>query len=332
MTFRRLGVYLTEDIPTSDAIRLAQYAELRGFEMVWQAEQVLSRDALVTLGAFAAATTRVRLGCAVLDPWTRNAAVMATALMTLDDLAPDRVMLGLGGWTEAGARQVGVERDKPLLAMREVTTALRALFNGDPVTRRGQVVRLLDARLEMHPQRREPRKIPIYFGVTAPASMALAGEVADGVLMNYLVTPAYTRPALEELQRGARLSGRGLERVDRPQLIACAVSRDREQAMDVARRFVAGALMSQPALMRANGVTQDLLDEFGRVVAESGFQAAYRRVPDEVIQAVMAAGSPREVRAKVGDYVDAGATCPVLYPLCEDVRFMMDVFTDPFLE
>ncbi len=329
--FRRLGVYLTGDLTLPDAIRLAQYAELRGFEAVWQAEQVLGRDSLVTLGAFAAATTRIKLGCAVADPWTRNPAVLATALMTLDDLAPDRVLFGLGGWSDGEARRVGVDRRKPLLALREVTQAVRALLTGDWVTRSGEFVQLLNARLEMHPQRREPRRVPIYFGVTAAASMALAGEVADGVLMNYLVTPAYTRPALEEIRRGAQISGRSLDSIDRPQLIACAVSRDRDAALDSARRFVAGALQAQPTLMRANNVTRELLDEFTRVEAESGFEVAYRLISDDVVQSVAAAGSPAEVRAKVGDYLDAGATCPVLYPLCDDVRFMMDVFTDPFL-
>jgi 5,10-methylenetetrahydromethanopterin reductase len=330
--FARLGVYLSDDLTLSEAIRLAQYAELRGFEAVWQAEQVLGRDSLVALGAFAAATTRVKLGCAVVDPWTRNPAVLATALMTLDDLAPDRILCGLGGWADAPARQVGVERGKPLLAMREMAGALRALLAGDTVTRGGQVVQLLGAKLEMHPRRREPRHVPIYFGVTAPASMALAGELADGVLMNYLVTPAYTRPALEELRRGAVMSGRTLEMIDRPQLVACAVSRDRATALDAARRFVAGALAAQPALMRANNISHDVIDGFNRALHESGFEAAYRLVSDEVVQSVVAAGTPREVRAKVGDYLDAGATYPVLYALCEDVRFMMDVFTDPFLE
>lgn len=330
--FRRLGVYLTGDLTLPDAIRLAQYAELRGFEAVWQEEHVLGRDSLVVLGAFAAATTRIKLGCAVADPWTRNPALLATALMTLDDLAPDRILCGLGGWADAPARQVGIERRTPLLALREVTNAVRALLTGDWVTKSGMFVQLFNARLDMHPQRREPRRVPIYFGVTAAASMALAGEVADGVLMNYLVTPAYTRPALDELKRGVQMSGRSMDSLDRPQLIACAVSKDRYAALDTARRFVGGAMLAQPALMRANNVTQALLDEFTRVEAESGFETAYRLISDDVVQSVAAAGSPAEVRAKVGDYMDAGATYPVLYPLCDDVRFMMDVFTDPFLE
>lgn len=330
--FRRLGVYLTGELTIPDAIRLAQYAELRGFEAVWQEEYVLGRDSLVTLGAFAGVTTRIKLGCAVLDPWTRNPAVLATALMTLDDLAPDRIMLGIGGWSDAPAKQVGVERRTPLLAMREVAMATRALMTGDWVTRGGQFVQLVNARLQMHPQRRESRRIPIYFGVTAAASIALAGEVADGVLMNYLVTPAYTRAALDELRRGAQLSGRVVESLDRPQLIACAVSKDRAAALDRARQFVGSALLDQPALMRANLIPQALIDDFARVEAESGFDAACHLVSDDVVQSVTAAGSPAEVRAKVGDYLDAGASYPVLYPLCDDIRFMMDVFTDPFLD
>src|SRR5688500_5392507 len=98
--FKRLGLYLQYDLPLPEALRLVQYAELRGFESVWQAERILARDAFVALAAFAAVTTRIKLGCGVVDPWTRNAALLATTLLTLDDLAPDRVICGLGPWTE----------------------------------------------------------------------------------------------------------------------------------------------------------------------------------------------------------------------------------------
>jgi 5,10-methylenetetrahydromethanopterin reductase len=329
--FKRLGLYLQYDLPLPEALRLVQYAELRGFESVWQAERVLSRDSFVALAAFAAATTRIKLGCGVVDPWTRNAALLATTLLTLDDLAPDRIICGLGPWTEREATRVGVERQRPLLALREVTMALRALLAGKPYSKRGETVNLNAAALDMLPDRREPRHIPIIFAATAPKTLALAGEIADGALLNYLVTPGLSAAAVDELRRGAHTAARPLEFVDRPQLIACAVHRDRAVAFDAARRFVAGACVTQPALMHANGVSAPLLDEIARIDREAGFESAYVRVPDEILISVTACGTPDDVRRKVSDYLDAGATSPVLVPLCEDVRFMIDVFTDPFL-
>lgn len=327
---KRLGLFLPHDLPLSSAIRLVQYAELRGFETVWQAERMLARDAFVALTAFAATTTRIRLGCAVADVWTRNIGLMATTLLTMDDLAPDRIICGLGAWTEQEARQVGVDRQKPLLALREATTALRTLLSGKPYSRMGELVNMKGAELQMLPERREPRRIPIVFGGTAPKTLALAGEIADGALLNYLVTPGLTALALDELRKGAQAGRRSFDSIDRPQLIPCAVHNDRAAAFDAARRFVAGACLSQPQRMQANGMSTQLLDEIIRVDREQGFEAAYLLVPDDIIIAVTACGTPEDARRKVEDYLDAGATSPVLVPLCEDVRLMIDVFTDPF--
>jgi 5,10-methylenetetrahydromethanopterin reductase len=329
--FKRLGLYLQHDLSIPEALRLVQYAELRGFESVWQAERIFARDAFVALAAFASITTRIKLGCGVADPWTRNAALLATTLLTLDDLAPDRIICGLGPWTEREATRAGIDRQRPLLALREVAIALRTLLAGKPYSKRGEVVNLNAAALDMLPDRREPRRIPIIFAATAPKTLALAGEIADGALLNYLVTPGLSAAAVDELRRGAHTAARPMEFIDRPQLIACAVHRDRAVAFDAARRFVAGACLSQPALMHANGMASQLLDEIARVDRESGFDAAYTRVPDEILISVTACGTPDDARRKVSDYLDAGATSPILVPLCEDVRFMIDVFTDPFL-
>ncbi len=329
--FKRLGLYLQHDLPLPEAIRLVQYAELRGFESVWQSERILARDAFVALTAFAATTTRIKLGTAVIDAWTRNAGLLATTLLTLDDLAPDRIICGIGAWTDREAGRVGIDRQRPLLAMRELAVALRTLLSGKPYSRHGEFVNLNNAALEMLAERREARRIPIVFAGTAPKTLALAGEIADGVLLNYLVTPGLSAAAVEELRKGAHTAGRTVEFIDRPQLIACAVHRNRARAFDDARRFVAGACLSQPTLMHANGVSTYLLDEIARIDRESGFDSAYVLVPDEILISVTACGTPDDARRKVADYLDAGATSPVLVPLCEDVRLMIDVFTDPFL-
>ncbi|GIK29141.1 MAG: 5,10-methylenetetrahydromethanopterin reductase [Chloroflexota bacterium] len=329
--FKRLGLFLPVQMPLPDAIRVVQYAELRGFEAIWQAERVLLRDSLVVLAALGAVTTRIKLGASVLDPWTRNAGLIATSLVTLDELAPDRILCGLGGWTDGEAARVGIARDRPLLALREVTNALSELIAGRIVSRSGEFVTLLNAQIPEHEMRLQSRRIPIYLGGTAPRTLALAGELADGALLNYLVTPAYTRAALNEIRRGAAVTHRPIEFIDRPQLIACSVNRNRAQAMAEAQRFVAGAVLAQPALMQANGVAASLIDVIVRTASETGLDAAAHLVPEEVLLALMAVGTPDDVRRKVNDYLDAGATSPVLYCIGDDIRFMIDVFTDPYL-
>jgi 5,10-methylenetetrahydromethanopterin reductase len=172
--------------------------------------------------------------------------------------------------------------------------------------------------------------VPIYIGATGMKMMTLAGEIADGVLLNYLVSPSYNAEAIAALEQGAKAAGRSIDSVDRPQLVVASVDRDRKKALDSARKLVTQYLGQQPHIMKASGVSQELLNEIAQVLTwpatEEQIEKAMTLVPDDVVQLITASGTPEEVRAKVREYVAAGCTCPVLYPLGDDVRLMLDTF------
>lgn len=329
----RVALYLQDAHSLQDAIKYVQYAESRGFEAVWQAESRLVRDAIVPMAAFAATTNRIKIGSGVINNWTRNAAVIAATYLTLDDLAPDRIICGIGAWWDPLAQKVGINRTKPLLAMREVVNVVRDLLARERVTFHGEFVNITDVELDVVHGRKEARNVPIYIGATGPKMMALTGEIADGAVLNYLVSPKYNEGALAQLEEGAKLAGRSLDEVDRPQLVVCSVDTDRKKALDGARKLVTQYLGQQPHIMKASGVKQELLDEIGQVLTwpatEEQIEQAMRLVPDDVVQMITASGSPEEVKAKVREYIDYGATCPILYPL-GDVRLMIDTFADGY--
>jgi 5,10-methylenetetrahydromethanopterin reductase len=326
-----VALYLQDKHPLSDAIEYVRYAEARGFEAVWQAESRLVRDAIVPMAAFAATTSRIKVGSGVINNWTRNAALIAATFSTLDDLAPGRILCGLGVWWEPLATKVGVNRRKPLLAMRETVEVVRRLLAMEKVTFKGEFVNVEDIEIDIVHGDRSPKDVPIYIGATGMKMMELSGEVADGVLLNYLVSPAYNREAMAHLQIGATRAGRTVEQIDRPQLIVCSLDDDRGRALDNARKLVTQYLGQQPHIMKASGVSPDLLDEIGRVLTwpaeEHQIREAMKLVPDDVVQLITASGTPDECRAKVQEYIDAGCTCPVLYPLGDDVRAMIDAFS-----
>lgn len=330
----RVAMYLQDAHSLQDAIGYVQYAEQQGFEAIWQAESRLVRDAIVPMAAFAATTTRIKVGSGVINNWTRNAALIAATWLTLDDLAPNRTILGLGAWWDPLAANVGIKRDKPLLAMREVVTVVRDLLAMKNVTFHGEFVNVTGIELDIVHGRREPRNVPIYIGATGMQMMALTGEIADGVVLNYLVSPAYNTQAMEALEKGAKVAGKSVFDIDRPQLIVASVDNDRKKALDGARKLVTQYLGQQPHIMKASGVSQELLDEINQVLTwpatEEQIEKAMALVPDDVVQLITASGTPDEVRAKVREYVAAGCTCPILYPLGEDVRLMIDTFADGY--
>ena len=325
-----VALYLQDAHDIRTAIGLAQRAEAAGFEAVWQADSRLVRDAVVPMAAFAAATERIKIGSGVIDIWTRNAARLASTFSTLDDLAPGRILCGLGAWWDPLAAKVGIDRSTPLRAMREVVTAVRGLLANETVTIDGTHVHLDGVELDYVYQERRAKDVPIYVGATGMQMMELAGQIADGVVLNYLVEPGYNAGAIAALSRGAAKVGRSIDDIDRPQLVVCSIDRDRAAALDGARLMVTQYLGQQPHIMKASGVPQELLDEIGKVLRWPAtideVAAASRLVPDDVVQRCTASGEPDEVVAKVAEYVASGCTCPILYPLGPDVGLMLDTF------
>jgi 5,10-methylenetetrahydromethanopterin reductase len=328
-----VALYLQDAHDIRQGIELVRYAEAKGFDAVWQADSRLVRDAVVPMAAFAASTERIKIGSGVIDIWTRNAARLASTFSTLDDLAPGRMICGLGAWWDPLAAKVGIDRSRPLKVMREVVDAVRGLLNNETVTMDGFHVQLDGVELDYVYQERRAKDVPIYIGATGLQMMELTGEIADGAVLNYLVSPSYNVGALEALARGAAKAGRTLDDIDRPQLVVCSVDEDRDAALDAARLLVTQYLGQQPHIMKASGVPQALLDEIGEVLTwpatHDQVVAASKLVPDDIVQMITASGTPDEVRAKVDEYVASGCTCPILYPLADDVHLMIDTFARP---
>ena len=329
---KRLALYLQDAHSIREGVEIARYAEAKGFEAVWQADSRLVRDATIPMAAFAATTDRIKVGAGVVDIWSRNPARLASTFATLDDLAPGRIILGLGAWWDPLASKVGVERRRPLLAMREIVAAVRGLLAGEKVTFDGEFVHLDGVEIDYVHQERGAKDLPIYIGATGMQMMELTGEIADGVVLNYLVSPDYNRRAIEALERGARRASRSLDQIDRPQLIVCSMATDRQDALDAARLLVTQYLGQQPHIMKASGVPESLLEEIGRVLTwpatHDEVVEASKLVPDQIVQMICAAGTPEECIRKVDEYVAEGCTSPILYPLGPDVRLMIDTFSD----
>jgi 5,10-methylenetetrahydromethanopterin reductase len=333
-----MALYMQDKHPISYEIEMVKYAEERGFSEIWQADTRLARDCVVMMSAFLAKTKRLRFGSGVLPIWTRNPAVIAATWSTMWELAgtadgQSRVMLGLGAWWEPIASRVGVNRVKPLTAMREYIEALRQLFTMEEVTYQGEFVRLDRVKLDVAFGDTSPRDIPLYIGATGPKMLELAGEICDGVVLNYVVSVDYIREAVELVRQGAEKAGKTLDDVDRPELLVCCLSDDDPKAaMMEGKALVAYYLGTEPHIMKASNVDEDLIKKVQEFVGWPATEADYRRaaqlIPDDVVRNLMAVGTSDECRAKVAEYIAAGVTCPILYPMMDDIKPVIDAFAD----
>lgn len=336
---QRMALYLQDKHPIQYEIEMVKYAEEKGFSEIWQADTRLARDCVVMMSAFLAETKRMRFGSGVLPIWTRNPAVIAATWSTMWELAgltadgQSRVMLGLGAWWEPISSRVGVERVRPLTAMREHIEAIRQLFTMEEVTYQGDFVQLDRVKLDVAFGDASPRNIPLYIGATGPKMLEMTGEICDGVVLNYVVSVDYIRRAVELVRKGAEKAGKTIEDVDRPELLVCSLSDDDPaEAMMTGKALVAYYLGTEPHIMKASNVDEDLIQRVQEYVGWPATEADYRRaaklIPDDVVRNLMAVGTAQECREKVAEYIDAGVTCPILFPMMDDIKSVVDAFSD----
>jgi 5,10-methylenetetrahydromethanopterin reductase len=325
----RVALYLQDSHDLRDGLDYVRYAEEKGFEAVWQAESRLVRDAIVPMAAYAAVTEKLKVGSGVINNWTRNIGLLAATFLTLDDLAPDRIICGIGAWWDPLAKNVGIERRKPLLAMRETVEVMRRLLRMENVTFHGEFHHVTGIELDVVHGRREARHVPIYIGATGDQMLEMTGEIADGAVLNYCVPPEYNDKAMELLDKGARRAGRRVEDLDRPQLVVCAVDNDRKKAIEAAKVLLTQYLAQQPHIAKASGVSEDIVKKVQSVLGwpatKEQVHEAMQYVPDEFVLKISATGTPAEARAKVEEYIRRGCTCPILYPMA-DPYLMIDTF------
>ncbi|MFZ5909613.1 MAG: LLM class flavin-dependent oxidoreductase [Chloroflexota bacterium] len=326
----RIALYLQDSHDLRDGLDCVRYAESRGFEAVWQAESRLVRDAVVPMAAYAAVTNQLKVGSGVINNWTRNIGLLAATFLTLDDLAPNRVICGIGAWWDPLAGNVGIKRTKPLTAMRETVEVLRRLLNMERVTFHGDFIHVNEIELDVVHGRRKPRNVPIMIGATGEKMMELTGEIADGAVLNYCAPPEQNNRTLELLDKGARKAGRKLEDLDRPQLIVCSVDEEHDKAIDASKALLCQYLAQQPHIAESSGVSEDVIAEIQSILGwpatKEQIERAKHLVPTELVYKITASGTPDEARAKVNEYVKRGCTCPILYSAGGSMKLLIDTF------
>jgi 5,10-methylenetetrahydromethanopterin reductase len=201
MTHVQVSLRLPGTAPMPELIRLIQDVEAAGFDGAGILDsQLLCRDTFVTMGLAAAHTSTLTLFPAVTNPLTRHASVLASAIQTVEEIAPGRIKMVVGtGYTSA--HTIG-RKPATLAEMRVCIATLRALLAGEAVAF-GQTSGSLAYASR--------RRIPVLMAASGPKATELAGEIADGVLLSVGFHPRIVAAVLGHLAAGARRGGRRLE-------------------------------------------------------------------------------------------------------------------------
>jgi 5,10-methylenetetrahydromethanopterin reductase len=178
----RASVNLIPEAPVARVVELGKLAEDLGFDRCWVYDEGLAtRDVYVTMAAIAAATSRIRLGTGITNPYTRHPSTTAAAIATLDEMSGGRAFLGLGAGGSLTLGPLGIERSQPLASVRDVLLACRSLLSGQPVTMSTSQFELRGAALGFgRPD------LEIWVAGRGPKMLAMGGELADGVMLDFI--------------------------------------------------------------------------------------------------------------------------------------------------
>ncbi|MBM3357317.1 MAG: LLM class flavin-dependent oxidoreductase [Betaproteobacteria bacterium] len=290
----RFGVGIFGNQPVTTIVRQVQLAEALGYDTAWIVDsQLVCRELYVTLTACVLATSRIRIGPGITVPYIRHPSVTASAIVSLNELAEGRVLLGVG----TGDSSVGTLGVKParIAGLEEFVRTTRRLLANESVTFEGGLEGKI-AWLE------RAHDIPIYVAASGPKMLEAAGRLGDGVLMHCGIAPPILEAGLAYVRAGARAAEKSIEDLDVICWAHTCVARDRRAAREHVRGRVTAALrhpLPIPLGEEDLAVVRKIREEYN--FFEHATAAAKHRTlaPDRFIDLLALAGTPDEVAETV---------------------------------
>ncbi len=319
----RFGIRMPPCAPVDRVAAAARRAEQHGFDTVWFSDsQLIWRDTYAAMAFAAVATERVQLASGVTNVAARHPSVVASGMRTVAELAPGRVHCGLGaGWSAAVTAGLVPSTTGE---MRRAVHALRALVSGGTYDFGSGPVHLRDAGFD----------VPIHLSALGPKTQALAGEVADGVVLMLSMSPTMASRDLAIVAAGAQRAGRSLRDLTVTVAGHCHVTDDVERDLKLVKPFCAMGLRSTHPDKRAaagidflpperiEGVYPDLAHAEDWELA---VRACDRVVPDEVARAYTEHfclfGTARDISDRIDALVRCGVGQLLLQPVGGDTNY-----------
>lgn len=286
------------------SVHLAQLGESLGFDMAWIPDQTFYRDPLVVLAMCAQATERIELMLGVTNPYTRHPVQVARAAATLDEVAGGRFSLAYG----AGNRKelllpLGMEQTEAGPRCREAVLVSKQLLAGGCVSYQSDTLIVDGVELLMPPR----PDLKVYLAGRGPYILKAAGEVADGVIIGALVSPAGLSYALQQVREGVEAAGRSMSELDIIAWVGVQLVDDREAAVEALKPSVAHIIGGAPAeVLTTIGLDEDRIAELKAIYQEGGPEGTAPHVKAEEVDLLKLVGNGEQLAERIQQLADVG--------------------------
>jgi probable F420-dependent oxidoreductase len=309
----RLGIVLAgfTSQPAADFIAAAREAEARGYHTAWLGE-VAGYDAIVMSTVVATHTRTLLVANGVLPVQTRTPVILGMAAASLNHLAPGRFALGLGLSSKTIVEQWHGRPFSPALGqIREAVDIVRRVAGGERVNHEGAFYRVNNFRLT-GPAPTAP--VRIYLAALGPEMLELAGEIADGVLLNW-IPPDAVPASIAHLRRGAQRAGRTLDGFEIASFVRTCVTDDTTAARETLARDITGyATVDVYASFFRTAGYADEVAAIGAAWTARDRAGAVTRVSPRMLDGLGVVGDEKFCRGRIEAFARSGLTQPVIVP------------------
>jgi 5,10-methylenetetrahydromethanopterin reductase len=321
----KFGIEFVPRDPYWKIIYYAVQAERGGFSNLWITDHFNNRNVYVTLTTAAIYTNKITFGPGVTNPYMVNPVITAQAVATLNEMAPGRVVLGMGAGDKTTLESVGVEMQKPLAAIQEAVGIFRKITSGESVAFQGEVFKTAGAKFLFKPK----GLIPVYVGAQGPKMLELAGKIGDGVLIN-ASHPKDVEYAMGSVKEGISQAGKKLDQVDVAAYTSFSVHEDLKKATKAAVPVVAFiAAGSPPVLLERHGIDVQKTEEIKAALKVNDWGKAFASVTPEMIGAFSVCGTPDTCIERINELLKSGISQFVVgSPIGPNVRETINLISE----
>jgi 1,4-dihydroxy-2-naphthoate octaprenyltransferase len=300
-----------------DVIRWSHEAHRRGLHSIWIHDSYFERDAVTYASAIASHVPGIKVGLGALNPFTRHPVLVAMTISAIDEMAPGRVILGMGTALPLRLAQMGIPYtpDKGVEEVSKAIDLLRAMWAGQ------RIPSATPGLPPIQPMFPPVHHVPIYIAAYRTPMLRLAGQKADG----YLARPAESIPNFKRMVakiRAASLeAGRPENAVHTAGYLLTFIDETRREALNRAKRepFVIYMMGIQTDFaLQQVGFDRELRDRIAAAWRAEDYHTAANLIPDEMLDAFLLCGTREDVAAKAWAYYQAGMDLPVLQPVVQD--------------
>ncbi|NPA69338.1 MAG: 5,10-methylenetetrahydromethanopterin reductase [Crenarchaeota archaeon] len=318
----RVGVELLPTGKIDKIVELACLSESMGLDSVWVTDHYYNKNAYIILTLISQRTSKVLLGIGVTNPYVVHPAWTAGAAATLQEACGGRFILGIGAGDKTTLESIGIERKKALRAVRECIEIIRRLLNCETVTYDGEIFKLRNARLNI----KTSIRVPIYVGAQAPKMLQLAGEIADGVIINSS-DPEIVREAIRNIEVGAEKTNRKIEDIDIAVCTCFSVDEDEKRAVESAKIVVAYILAGlSREVAEKLGIDQETIDKVRQSLEKGSIDEIRKIITEEHVSKLAIAGTPEQCIEKIMKMIKVGTRHIILgSPLGPDKKKALEI-------